>query len=141
MSWRRFLIPCVVLLFPSVAAAQVPPEKCEATFKVVDGQWVVEEMAGAPSGKRVLVQRAIDNVFNVIVAPAGPYSDVDASVRFEPVSGREDASGGIVFRFDAGRYYVIRANALENNFRLYYYDHGRSQLAAERPSALRRRMT
>ena len=96
-------------------------------FKVVDGQWVVEEMAGAPSGKRVLVQRAIDNVFNVIVAPAGPYSDVDASVRFKPVSGREDASGGIVFRFDAGRYYVIRAN-----FRLYYYDHGRYQLASAR---------
>ena len=101
-------------------------------FKVVDGQWVIEEMAGAPSGKRVLVQRAIDNVFNVIVAPAGPYSDVDASVRFKPVSGREDASGGIVFRFDAGRYYVIRANALENNFRLYYYDHDRYQLASAR---------
>jgi len=99
-------------------------------FKVVDGQWVVEEMAGAPSGKRVLVQRAIDNVFNVIVTPAGPYSDIDASVRFKPVSGREDASGGIVFRFDAGRYYVIRANALENNFRLYYYDRGRRQLAS-----------
>src|SRR5204862_546800 len=34
--------------------------------------------------------------------------------------------------FDAGRYYVIRANALENNFRLYYYDHGRYQLASAR---------
>ena len=25
------------------------------------GRWVVEEMRGAPSGKRVLVQRAVDN--------------------------------------------------------------------------------
>jgi 3-keto-disaccharide hydrolase len=69
------------------------------------------------------------NDFNVIVAPGGPYSDVDVSVRFVPISGKEDASGGIVFRFSEGRYYVVRANALENNLRLYYYHNGRRQLA------------
>ena len=37
----------------------------------VDGQWAVEDMAGAPSGKRVLVQRATRNEFNVIVALPG----------------------------------------------------------------------
>lgn len=99
-------------------------------WRSVDGQWAVEEMGGAPSGKRVLVQRALQNAFNLIVAPGGPYSDVDVSVRFKPISGREDASGGIVFRFMDGRYYVVRANALENNFRLYYYDRGRRQLAS-----------
>src|SRR5262249_20599700 len=80
----------------------------------IDGQWAIEEMAGAPSGKRVLVQRAVKNTFNVIVAPSGPYSDVDVSMRFKPISGREDASGGIVFRFFDGKYYLIRANALED---------------------------
>ncbi len=99
-------------------------------WRSVDGQWGIEEMGGAPSGKRVLVQRAARNAFNVIVAPGGPYTDVDVSVRFKPISGREDASGGIVFRFSEGRYYVLRANALENNFRLYYYDRGRRQLAS-----------
>jgi hypothetical protein len=99
-------------------------------WRTVKGQWAIEEMGGAPSGKRALVQRAVQNAFNVIVAPGGPYSDVDASVRFKPISGREDASGGIVFRFSEGRYYVVRANALENNFRLYYYDRGRRQLAS-----------
>ena len=99
-------------------------------WRSVDGQWVTEEMAGAPNGRRVLVQRALKNAFNVIVAPGGPYRDVDVSVRFKPISGHEDASGGIVFRFTAGRYYVVRANALENNFRLYYYDRGRQQLAS-----------
>ena len=39
----------------------------------------------------------------------------------DPLSGKEDASGGIVFRFTDGQYYVVRANALENNFRLYAY--------------------
>lgn len=107
-------------------------------WKTIEGRWAVEEMAGAPSGKRVLVQRAAENAFNVIVAPGGPYTDVDVSVRFKPISGREDASGGIVFRFSEGHYYVVRANALENNFRLYYYDRGRHQLATARvePPAL-----
>src|SRR5207245_9747537 len=69
------------------------------------------------------------NAFNVIVAPPGPYTDVDVSMKFKPISGQEDASGGIVFRFADGKYYVVRANALEDNFRLYYYDRGRRQLA------------
>ncbi len=99
------------------------------TWKIIDGLWAVEEVADVPSGRRVLILRPQGSAFNVIVAPGGPYSDVDVSVRFKPISGREDASGGIVFRFSEGKYYVVRANALENNFRLYYYDRGRHQLA------------
>ena len=104
-------------------------------WTTVEGQWALEEMPGAPSGKRVLVQRATKNEFDVIVAPAGPYTDVDVSMRFKPMSGREDASGGIVFRFTDGKYYVVRANALEDNLRLYYYDRGRRQLASARVKA------
>jgi len=98
-------------------------------WTTVSGKWAIEDVAGASQGGRALVQRATDNDFNVIVAPAGPYNNVDVSVRFKPVSGREDASGGIVFRFSEGRYYVIRANALESNFNFYYYDRGRRQIA------------
>jgi len=98
-------------------------------WTTVDGQWAVEGMAGAPSGQKVLVQRATRNQFNVIVTPSGPYTDVEISMKFKPMSGKEDASGGIVFRFDDGKYYVVRANALEDNFRLYYYDRGRRQIA------------
>jgi hypothetical protein len=99
-------------------------------WTTVNGQWAVEEMADAPSGGKVLVQRATKNDFNVIVAPAGPYTAVDVTMKFKPISGREDASGGIVCRFTDGKYYVTRANALESNFRLYYYDRGRHQLAS-----------
>src|SRR2546428_5925007 len=114
----------------------VPVERVDFEAKgiegwtTVDGQWAVEDMAGAPSGSRALVQRAAGNAFNVIVASFGPYSDGEVSVRFKPISGREDASGGIVFRFRDGKYYVVRANALEKNFRLYYYDRGRHELAS-----------
>lgn len=106
-------------------------------WTTVAGQWTVEEMAGAPSGTKVLVQRATKNEFNVIAAPIA-CSDADVTVKFKPMSGREDASGGIVFRFVDGKYYVVRANALENNFRLYSYDRGRRQLASAtvKPPAL-----
>jgi 3-keto-disaccharide hydrolase len=98
-------------------------------WTTVSGKWAIEDVAGASQGGRALVQRATDNEFNVIVAPGGPYGNVDVSVRFKPVSGREDASAGIVFRFAEDRYYVIRANALENNFNFYYYDRGRREIA------------
>ncbi|HXU89133.1 MAG TPA: family 16 glycoside hydrolase [Methylomirabilota bacterium] len=106
-------------------------------WTTVAGQWAVEKMAGAPKGAKALVQRATKNDFNVIVIPTA-YGDVDITMTFKPISGREDASGGIVFRFTDGKYYVVRANALESNFRLYYYDRGRRQLASAsvKPPAL-----
>ena len=103
-------------------------------WEAVTGKWGIEEVPGASKGK-ALVQRATNNDFNVIVAPGGPYSDPDVSVRFKPISGEEDASGGIVFRFSEGRYYVVRANALENNFNFYYYDRGRRQISGARVKA------
>jgi hypothetical protein len=98
-------------------------------WETISGSWSIESVPGASRDGRALVQRATDNEFNVIVAPGGPHGDVDVSVRFKPMAGREDASGGIVFRFAEGRYYLIRANALEDNFRLYYYDRRRYMLA------------
>jgi hypothetical protein len=119
-----------------VLPGNVPEQKLDFEAKgiegwtIVNGQWVVEDMPGAPVGKKVLVQRATRNQFNAIVAPAGPFSDMDISVKFDPLSGKEDASGGIVFRFTDGKYYMVRANGLENNFRLYYADRRRHELAS-----------
>lgn len=102
-----------------------------AGWTIVEGQWSVQDVPGVPGwNKRVLMQQATGNTFNVIVAPLGPYGDLDVSVKFKPISGREDASGGIVFRFSEGKYYLIRANALEDNFRFYYYDGGRRMLSS-----------
>ena len=124
--------------------AGAPEERFDFETKGIDGwttvggQWTVEAMVGAPSGKKVLVQRATKNDYDVIVAPPGPYTAVDVSMKFKPMSGKEDASGGVVFRFSDGKYYVVRANALEDNFRLYFFDRGRRQIASARvkPPAL-----
>jgi hypothetical protein len=104
-------------------------------WETVSGNWAVENIPGASQGGHALVQRATDNEYNVIVAPGGPHRNVSVSVRFNPISGNEDASGGIVFRWSDGRYYLVRANALEDNFRFYYYDRGRRMLASANVAA------
>ena len=131
LTWRR-----PALAAPELAVPATLPVESLAFDKTgldgwttVEGQWAVEDMPGAPSGSKVLLQRATNNPFNVILAPRGPYSDLDVSMKFKPISGKEDASGGIVFRFSQGRYYVVRANALEDNVRLYFYDRARRQIA------------
>jgi sorbitol-specific phosphotransferase system component IIA len=116
------------------ARSQTPALRFDFTkpldgWTTISGKWAIEDVAGTSQAGRALVQRATDNDFNVIVAPGGPCGNVDVSVRFKPMSGREDASAGIIFRFSEDRYYVIRANALENNFNFYYYDRGRRQIA------------
>ncbi|HMA72593.1 MAG TPA: family 16 glycoside hydrolase [Xanthobacteraceae bacterium] len=104
-------------------------------WETISGKWTVEDVPGASRGGRALVQRSTGNEYNVIVAPGGPYRNVGVSVRFKPMSGQEDASGGIVIRLSEGRYYVVRANALEDNFRFYYYDGSRHMLTSTNVAA------
>lgn len=140
---RRQLMTAAAALGGSALIGQRSARAAEVRFDfarpldgwdTVAGKWAIEDVAGASRGK-ALVQRATNNDFDVIVAPGGPYGDVDVSVRFKPITGSEDASGGVVFRFSEGRYYVIRANALEDNFNFYYYDKGRHQIVGARVKA------
>src|SRR6266849_2304051 len=55
----------------------------------------------------------------------GSFKDLELSVRFKAVSGEVDRAGGLVFRLkDANNYYIVRANALEDNYRLYHVING-----------------
>ena len=46
--------------------------------------------------------------------------NVDVTVRFKAVAGRVDRAGGIAIRLaDPNNYYVVRANALEDNVNFY----------------------
>src|SRR5438067_2440799 len=99
-------------------------------WKFMAGQWVRR-----PSGGRhVLAQTVETQPWAVAVLEDKKFGDVDVSVSFRPVSGREDASGGIIFRAKDGQnYLLVRANALENNFRLYTIVNGkRSTIASAR---------
>src|SRR5215510_14274146 len=99
-------------------------------WKFVAGQWVHR-----PSGARqVLAQVVETQPWDVSLLEEKKFDDVDVNVRFRPISGREDASGGIILRAKDGRnYLLVRANALENNFRLYTIVNGkRSTIASAR---------
>jgi 3-keto-disaccharide hydrolase len=99
-------------------------------WKFVAGQWERR----TSEGQHVLAQTVETQPWAVAVLEDKRFTDVDVSVRFRPVSGKEDASGGIIFRAKDGRnYFLVRANALENNFRLYAIVNGkRSTIASAR---------
>jgi hypothetical protein len=98
-------------------------------WTIVSGKWATEEVPGDWPGRPALVQQAQSKEFNVIVAPGGPYGNVEVAVRFRLIFGSADLSAGIVFRFAEDRYYVIRADAMADNLNLYYYDRERRQIA------------
>lgn len=85
-----------------------------------DGRWVIEEEAGR--GK-VVAQTLADKVtmrFPMLVLDEAKLKDGSVSVAFNAVSGDKDQAAGIVVRWvDKDNYYVVRANALEDNVRLY----------------------
>lgn len=92
-------------------------------------RWRVEEDASAPSGKQVLIDRSADATrsrFPLAVYDKASLADATISVRFKPLSGSIDQAAGIVWRYrDPENYYVVRANALEDNVVLYKVERGK----------------
>lgn len=91
-------------------------------------QW--EILAGeTPSPKgRMLAQTSTDKTsgrFPLAVYAGASLTDGSVSVRFKPVSGERDQAAGIVWRYqNPDNYYIVRANALENNVVLYKVENG-----------------
>jgi hypothetical protein len=97
-------------------------------------RWVVMNDPTAPSKPNVVAQTSRDQTdyrFPLLISDEASYGDVDLSVKFKAVSGDIDRAAGLAFRLkDANNYYIARANALENNYRLYHVINGhRSQFA------------
>ncbi len=97
-------------------------------------KWAVAADPTATSRPNVVTQASTDRTdyrFPLLISDEGSFQDLDLSVKFKAVSGSVDRAGGLVFRLkDANNYYIVRANALENNYRLYRVVNGwRSQFA------------
>ena len=94
-----------------------------------EGRWVVQSEKDAPSGGNVLAQVDTDEAdyrFPVAVVQDTNLRDLNLSVKCKPVSGKVDQACGLVFRYkDPDNYYITRANALENNVRIYYVKGGK----------------
>lgn len=82
-------------------------------------KWEVTADDTAPSKPNVLKQSG-EATFCWVAKTDEKITNGFAEVKFKPVAGKEDQAGGIVFRFkDANNYYIVRANALEDNVVLY----------------------
>ena len=113
--------------------AQKPGEpqglSCALTGKGRPGVWKVVADPTAPSVPNALAQTDADATgyrFPLCVANGATATDLDLSVRFKPVSGSGDQAAGLVWRYrDKDNYYIVRANALENNVVLYKVENGK----------------
>ncbi len=137
------------LLLADVCATAAPPVRAQNEFSVALGRaepghlpegfrvartgqgapaaWSVVDDASVPAG-RVLAQTSTDQTdyrFPLAIYDPTVAKDVEATVRFKAVAGRVDRAGGIAVRLaDADNYYVVRANALEDNVNFYHVVRG-----------------
>lgn len=95
-----------------------------------EGEWRVVRDETAEKGY-ALEQASTDKTdYRFPLAIYNPLSaaDVEVSVRFKPVAGQVDRAGGIAVRLtNANNYYVVRANALEDNVRFYRVVNGKRE--------------
>jgi hypothetical protein len=85
-------------------------------------QWTVAADPTASSG-HAIEQTSTDRTdyrFPLAIYQNTLAQNVDLTVHFKAVAGKVDQAGGIAVRLvDADNYYVVRANALEDNVRFY----------------------
>jgi hypothetical protein len=95
------------------------------------GNWEIVDA----NGTKVLAQTNTDETngrFPLCVYDKVIAKDVEVSVDFMTVSGKIDQAAGVVARYkDKDNYYITRANAIEDNVRLYKVEQGnRKQIAS-----------
>jgi hypothetical protein len=91
-------------------------------------QWEIRRDESAPNGPNVLAQVSTDRTagrFPLAIWDGATCRDGAASVKFKTISGMVDQAAGLVWRYrDPNNYYIVRANALENNVVLYKVQNG-----------------
>jgi hypothetical protein len=92
------------------------------TGKGAPAEWKVVEDSTAPVG-RALAQTSTDRTdyrFPLAIYQGVSAANVAVTVRFKAVAGAVDQAAGLAVRLaDPDNYYVVRANALEDNVRFY----------------------
>jgi hypothetical protein len=129
------LAASLALAVPALAAETIPlssdwnelgqqPDRCapQLTGGGKPPKWVIIR----PDGKWGIAETTRDTTdyrFPLCVVDDTAFprlADVDVSVRIRPMDGSVDQAGGLAVRVkDARNYYVVRANALEDNVRFY----------------------
>ena len=127
MGWG--LTAAETIRFDSVAPGSLPADWTVAmTHTGAAPKWEVRHDATAPSKPNVFAQVSSDpsdGRFPMAILNRAHYQNGEVSVKFKPVAGKTDQAAGLVWRYrDANNYYLVRANALENNIVLYKIENG-----------------
>ncbi len=130
----RILVACLMTLPLFAKTIEFTGDKVGA----VPSGWTVAmtHEGGAPKwevllidGRRILAQTSTDNTsgrFPLAIYRKARFADGSVSVRFKPLAGERDQAAGLVWRYkDPENYYIVRANALEDNVVLYKVEQGK----------------
>src|SRR5712692_3950902 len=108
-----------------------PPESLPPEFQVGTlfdgrpaGEWKILQTEAANNGTHVLGQvmgKGAEHAYKVVLIQGTTATDLDVRVSFLPISGKADMGGGLIWRAtDDRKYYLTRANPLEQNIRIYH---------------------
>jgi hypothetical protein len=114
--------------FDAAKPGQLPPSWVAAITGEGTPQWTVGPDATAPTRPHVLKQSAWTPKpsFPVCIRSGSSLKDGFVEVKFKTVSGTNDQAAGLVWRYrDPTNYYIVRANALEDNVVLYKVQNGK----------------
>jgi hypothetical protein len=105
--------------FESTAIGMVPEGWTSTLTGSGDPKWTVESDPSAPSKSNVVKQSG-RATFPLLLKNDTNIRDGFVEMKFKAVAGSQDRAAGLVWRAkDANNYYVVRANALEDNVVLY----------------------
>jgi hypothetical protein len=105
--------------FDADASGSAPAGWTQAKTGRGDPKWTVEVDPTAPSKSKVVKQSGRAS-YPLLLKNGTSLKDGFIEVQFKALSGSEDRAAGLVWRAkDADNYYVVRANALEDNVVLY----------------------
>jgi len=116
--------------FDSYKPGPLPPGwKSAMTHAGGAPNWEILADPTAPSKPDVLAQTSTDKTgsrFPLAILEKANFTDGDLGVDFKAISGTADQAAGLVWRYrDPDNYYIVRANALENNVVLYKVEGGK----------------
>src|SRR5262245_54330129 len=101
--------------FDNAAVGSAPAGWTATKTGTGNPKWTIEQDVGAPRKPNVLERSGVAT-YLICFKDDTNLKDGFVEVKFEPISGKEDQAGGVVWRLkDANNYYIARANALENN--------------------------
>ena len=117
-------LPGQVIRFDGLPEGGLPPGWSVAmTHEGGPPKWQILRDDSAPHPPMVLAQVSRDPTagrFPLAIWDKANLLDGEVNVAFKAVEGKIDRAAGIVWRYkDPNNYYIVRANALENNVVLY----------------------